>query len=128
MTTLTTLTTYKTNIQNQKDSPAVSKIQASVSYMERHYQDPTLTVGEIAKQSFMSEVYFRKLFREEFGVSPQKYIIDLRIQNAVGLISAGYYSLTEVAYLSGYPDYKYFSAEFKKKMGISPSKYRYNYR
>ena len=113
------------HIQNQKDSPAVSKIQASVSYMERHSQDPTLTVGEIAKQSFMSEVYFRKLFREEFGVSPQKYIISLRIQNAVGLIATGYYSLQEVARLSGYQDYKYFSVEFKRIMGVSPSEYLY---
>ena len=76
----------------------------------------------------MSEVYFRKLFKEEYGVSPQKYIIDLRIQNAVGLISTGYYSLKEVAYMSGYSDYKYFSVEFKKKMGISPSEYIYDYK
>lgn len=116
------------HVQSKTENSKVSRIHASVSYMEQHFQEPTLTVGEIAKKSFMSEVYFRKLFREEFGVSPQKYIIDLRIQNAIGLISAGYYSLKEVAYLSGYQDYKYFSVEFKKKMGISPSEYRYNYR
>ena len=75
----------------------------------------------------MSEVYFRKLFKEEFGISPQKYIIDLRLQNAAGLISTGYYSLKEVAYMSGYTDYKYFSVEFKKNMGVSPSEYLYNY-
>jgi AraC-like DNA-binding protein len=71
----------------------------------------------------MSEVYFRRLFKEEYGVSPQKFIIDLRIQNAVALISTGYYSLKEVALMSGYSDYKYFSIEFKKAMGVSPSQY-----
>ena len=94
----------------------------------QNYKKSDLSIKEIADKSFMSEVYFRKLFRLEYGVSPQKYIIRLRIQNAVGLISTGYYSLKEVAYLSGYTDYKYFSVEFKKAMGISPSDYLYNYK
>ena len=75
----------------------------------------------------MTEVYFRKLFKQEYGVSPQKYIIDLRMQNAVGLIATGYYSLKDVAAMSGYNDYRYFSVEFKRKYGVSPSEYSYNY-
>ena len=71
----------------------------------------------------MSEVHFRKIFKEEYGMSPQKYIIHLRIQNASSLIASGYYSLQEAAYLSGYNDYKYFSVEFKKIKGVSPSKF-----
>ena len=105
-----------------------SKIQNSVEYLLKNYKKSDLSVKEIADRSFMSEVYFRKIFKEEYGVSPQKYIIDLRMQNAVGLISAGYYSLKEVAYMSGYNDYKHFSVEFKKKMGVSPSEYLYNYK
>ena len=76
----------------------------------------------------MSEVYFRRLFNLEFGTSPQKYIVHLRILHAKGLISTGYHTLKEVAYLSGYTDYKYFSVEFKKKVGVSPSEYVYNYK
>ena len=115
-------------VQNFVSKPQSSKIQNSVDYILANYKNSDLSMREIADQSFMSEVYFRKLFRVEYGTSPQKYIINLRIQNAVGLISTGYYSLKEVAYLSGYSDYKYFSVEFKKKMGISPSEYLYNYK
>ncbi|MBQ7898196.1 MAG: helix-turn-helix transcriptional regulator [Clostridia bacterium] len=111
---------YVSNIRN-------SKIQNSVEYIFANYKKSGLSIKEIAEQSFMSEVYFRKIFKEEYGISPQKYIIKLRIQHAEGLISTGYYSLSEVAYLSGYNDYKYFSVEFKKAMGISPSQYLYNY-
>jgi len=100
-----------------------SKIQKSVDYLLSHYKNGDLTVGEIAEQSFMSEVYFRRLFKEEYGTSPQKYIAKLRIQNALALISSGYYSLGEVALLSGFGDYKYFSVEFKKAVGVSPSTY-----
>ena len=95
--------------------------------MLKNYKKSDLSIKEIADRSYMSEVYFRKLFKEEYGVSPQKYVKNLRIQNAVGLISAGYYSLKEIAYMSGYNDYKYFSVEFKKKIGVSPSEYLYNY-
>ncbi len=104
-----------------------SKIQASVEYLQRNFLRPDLTLEEVAKQSYMSQVYFRRLFKEEFGTSPKKYILELRIRHAVGLISAGYYSLGEVAELCGYRDYKYFSVEFKRLMGVSPSEYSYNY-
>ena len=114
--------------QNYVSKSQNSKIQNSVEYLLKNYKKSDLSIRELADRSFMSEVYFRKLFKEEYGVSPQKYIIDLRIQNAVGLISSGYYSLKEVSYMSGYNDYKYFSVEFKKAMGVSPSKYLYNYK
>ena len=113
--------------QNYKKEAQLSKIQASIDYINQNYKKSDLTIKEIADRSFMSEVYFRKLFKEEFGISPSQYIVSLRIQHAAGLISSGYYSLKEVAYLSGYNDYKYFSVEFKKAIGVSPSKYLYNY-
>ena len=116
---------YTQNYVSKSKNP---KIQNSVEYLLKNYKKSDLSIKEIADKSCMSEVYFRKLFKEEYGTSPQKYIIDLRIQNAIGLISTGYYSLKEVAYMSGYNDYKYFSVEFKKIVGVSPSEYLYNYR
>lgn len=114
--------------QNYVSPSQKSKIHNSVDYLLNNYKKSDLSIKEIADKSFMSEVYFRKLFKEEYGISPQKYIINLRIQNAIGLISTGYYSLKEIAYMSGYNDYKYFSVEFKENVGVSPSKYLYNYK
>lgn len=113
--------------QNYRPKNTTSKIHNSIAYMQQHYSDKDLTIGAIAKQSYISEVYFRKLFKREFGLSPQKYIVNLRIQHAAGLISTGYYSLKEIACLSGFSDYKYFSVEFKRQIGVSPSEYFYNY-
>lgn len=113
--------------QNYVARSGNSKIQNSVDFILKSYKDPALSMREIAAKSYMSEVYFRKLFKKEYGISPQKYVVNLRIQNAKGLIVTGYYSLKEVADLSGYADYKYFSAEFKRIVGVSPSKYRYNF-
>ena len=114
--------------QNYVSKSQNLKIRNSVEYLLKNYKKSDLSIKEIADKSFMSDVYFRKLFKEEYAISPQKYIINLRIQNAIGLISTGYYSLKEVAYMSGYNDYKYFSVEFKKIVGVSPSEYLYNYR
>ena len=116
---------YTQNYVSKSQNP---KIHNSVEYLLKNYKKSDLSIKAIADKSFMSEVYFRKLFKENYGISPQKYIINLRIQNAVGLISTGYYSLKEIAYMSGYNDYKYFSVEFKKNMGVSPSEYLYNYK
>ncbi len=104
-----------------------SKIRGAVDYLLAHYKDEDLSIGALAERAFMSEVYFRRLFKEEYGTSPQKYLSTLRLQHAAGLIATGYYSLKEVALLSGYRDYKYFSVEFKRAYGVSPSKYSYNY-
>lgn len=113
--------------QNFKPRAETSKIQNSVEYINKNYKDPDISISKIAEESFMSEVYFRKLFKKEYGISPQKYIIELRIQHAANLILTGYYSLKEVALMSGYTDYKYFSTEFKKQKGVSPSDYFYKY-
>lgn len=99
------------------------RIQPSVDYLEQHWNQPEMTIGDLARQSFMSEVYFRKLFKARFGCSPLHYLMQLRIQKAAELIHTGYYTLKEVAALCGYRDYKYFSVEFRRLMGCTPSEY-----
>ena len=101
------------------------KIAPSIAYLMGNYTKAELTIAEIASKSFVSEVYFRKIFRRRYGVSPKKYLINLRFERAKRLIEEGYYSLQEVASLSGFSDYKYFSSEFKKHSGVSPSQYHY---
>lgn len=103
---------------------ADGRIQPSVDYLEENWNQPEMNMGEIARRSFMSEVYFRRLFKQRFGVSPQKYLVQLRIQKAAALIHTGYYTLKEVAVMCGYRDYKYFSVEFKRLKGCTPSAYR----
>lgn len=83
-------------------------------------QNPDFSLAEAAQKSFVSEVYFRKLFKKEFNTSPKKYVIDSRIKHAVSLINSGLYTLKKIASLCGYTDYKYFSVEFKKNDGQKP--------
>lgn len=104
------------------------KIAEAVAYMKQNLANPDLTIRDCAAASYISEAYFRRLFRAAYGMAPQAYLIGLRISRAVTLMSGGYYSIKEVAALSGYRDYKYFSTEFKRIKGVSPSEYLYNYK
>ena len=107
-------------------APPVEKIAPSIAYLLSDYANPNITIAEIAEKSFVSEVYFRKLFRQNYGVSPKKYLVHLRLEHAKRLMEEGYYSLQEIALLSGFNDYKYFSAEFKKHHEVSPSAYDFS--
>jgi AraC family L-rhamnose operon regulatory protein RhaS len=101
------------------------KIQKSVRYLLDNFTKEDVTTAEIAERSYVSEVYFRKLFKKDFGITPKQYLVNLRIKHAEKLIGTGYYSLQEVAFACGFNDYKYFTVEFKKHTGVSPSKYVY---
>ena len=103
------------------------RIEKGVLYIKENFKDPSLSVTAAADASSISEVYFRKLFKKQFGVSPKSYIIDTRIKYAVNLIESGYYSLSEIAEMCGFEDYKYFSSQFHRIKGVPPSKYSYNY-
>ena len=104
-----------------------SKIADSVKYIQKNCLKPDFSLAEAAKKSFISDVYFRKLFKKEFNVSPKKYVIDTKIRHAESLINSGLYTLKEISALCGYTDYKYFSVEFKKITGKSPSEYTYSF-
>ena len=115
-------------LQNAGEPVPNPKIEQAVAYMKENLSSPELTIRDCAAASHISEVYFRRLFRAAYGCAPQAYLIGLRIARAVGLMSGGYYSIKEVAELCGYRDYKYFSTEFKRMKGVSPSEYHYNYK
>ena len=115
---------YKDNksLENQN-----SKIYQSVKYIKGNCLKKDFSLKTAAEKSMISETYFRKLFHQEFGISPKKYVIQVRIKHAASLIITGYHTLQEIADICGYEDYKHFSVEFKKITGVSPSKYTYNY-
>ena len=108
---------------NEKNA-AISKIKNSVEYINSTFSSPSFSISRAAEKSYVSEVYFRMLFKSEYGISPQKYVISLRMDKATELIRNGDYSLKEIALMCGYNDYKYFSTEFKRVKGCSPSEYK----
>jgi signal transduction histidine kinase/DNA-binding response OmpR family regulator/ligand-binding sensor domain-containing protein len=84
------------------------------------------SVEKLAALMAMSRpVLFRK-FKAIANEAPQQYIIDVRLRYAVELLQKGTHNISEVAYMSGFEDPKYFSTAFKKHFGKSPRDYIQN--
>lgn len=83
-----------------------------------------IKINEIAKMCNVSEVYFRKLFKEYSGLTPIEYILNARICRAKKYLKFENISICEIARLCGFDSEAYFSRIFKQKTGLSPLKYR----
>ena len=97
------------------------KLQLALDYMHEGFNSPQMTIEAVAKHAGVSTVYLRRLFRDAFGKNPLSYLNDMRIEHAISLLKTGYYSIQDVATLSGFNDAKYFSSIYKKIAGHSPS-------
>ncbi len=99
-------------------------IAPGVALLRKRFRDPAFRLSEAAQASFVSEVYFRRLYRKAFGVSPHEALSDLRFSYAASLLRSGYYSTEEAARLSGFSDGKYFRTAFTRRYGKSPAALR----
>ncbi|MBE6689107.1 MAG: helix-turn-helix domain-containing protein [Ruminococcaceae bacterium] len=110
-----------------KPGSAEQKIYSSARYINENYTSP-LCVEELARREGLCSGYYSKMFTRYFGVSPQNYIIRIRIQNACMMLQQSDMSITEIAQSVGYEDSLYFSRIFRKNLGMSPMNYRMLYR
>ena len=87
--------------------------------------DTNLSLTDISKSLDIHPSYLSREFSRHFdNLSFGEYIRKLRIEKAVELIETTKYSLTEVAYLTGFSDQSHFTRIFKKYNGKNPSAYR----
>ena len=93
-----------------------------LDFLHANYTDPSVTVNSLAKRISVSGTYLRRLFHDNLGTSPIKYLTALRLAYATELIDTGFYTVEEVAQKSGFNDAKYFSTVYKRRFGIPPSK------
>ena len=109
-------------------NPAFGEELPSLARQVRNYLDRNFT-QQITTKSFQdifgyNEKYISTLFKSEFGISPSKYISELRLKMAKTLLQNNPDILTkDVAEMVGFSDAFYFSRVFKAHEGMSPSQY-----
>ena len=113
--------------EQSNNTDKTKRISASIEYIHKNFNSPTISVKQIAEQSFMSEVYFRRIFRSCFDKSPIKYINNLRINHAKNLLAGNYMTIYEVAKQCGFANEKYFSRVFSQQVGVSPGQFSKNF-
>ncbi|MCG8310730.1 MAG: AraC family transcriptional regulator, partial [Cytophagales bacterium] len=73
-------------------------------------------------KSSLAPNYFHRIFKKNFGLTPYNYMLRLRMEMAVRLLTSTTKSVKEVAFETGYENEYYFYRQFKKHYNYSPGK------
>lgn len=92
-------------------------------WLQDHLQRP-LQLPALATQLGLSTRTLSRRFRQATGLSPQQYLNNLRIQTARELLRRSNLGVGEVAWQVGLQDASYFSALFRREVGMTPGQYR----
>ena len=111
-------------VQNERQDTTKSFVSKAIDYVKEHYADTDLGIETICGYLNVSAAYFSTVFKKETGKTFINYLTDYRMEEAVELLLTQNEKTYVIAEKVGYPDANYFSYVFKKKFGVSPSKYR----
>lgn len=102
-----------------------SAIEKGCKYLSSHFDEPEDLKGFCRKQGIGYE-NFRKLFKQETGLSPHQYRLRRRMERACVLLLLQSLSIAEISHQLGFCSTCEFSAQFHRTIGVSPVKYRKN--
>jgi AraC-like DNA-binding protein len=96
------------------------RIIKSIRYLSEHYSEH-ITIKMMANMVNLNSTYFGLLFKQETGVSFNRYLIQTRIRNAESLLSSGEYKIGDIPEVCGFTDTSHFYKQFKMIKGFPPS-------
>lgn len=103
--------TKKQNLQQIKD------------YIDQHYQEK-ITLDHLSQLFFINKYYLTRVFKEQFGITINTYIQQIRITHAKQLLRFTNLSIEKIANQIGIEDSNYFIRQFKQIEQITPNEYR----
>ena len=108
--------------------PAAAQSRAVAEALQFIQQNYAHDVGlsDIAAAAHLSPFHLARLFKQTLGVSPYQHVIQVRVNSARHLLSAGSgrRSLAEIASAVGFSDQSHLTRHFKRLTGVTPSQYR----
>lgn len=99
------------------------ELENAVNWIQKHKFEK-ITLADLARCCHCSRSAFEKKFRRMFGVSPGKYLLDLRLSEAENMLRNTSDSCAQIAETCGFSNQFIFSRLFSKRYGISPKDYR----
>jgi len=106
-----------------KQTPTVNKLAEVLDYIDEHIAQ-NMTVEELAGIVYMHPNSFIRLFKQYAGMPPIQYITHKKIEKAKQSLALTGLSVTEISEQLGFNDMFYFSKQFKKHAGATPTDYR----
>lgn len=110
-----------TSARNQSIQSVVSRAK---EYVRNHYMEEGLSLDVLCQELGVSNSYFSTMFKKDTGKSFVAWLTDYRMEQALRLLIETNEKSYMIAKKTGYTDPNYFSYVFKRKFGVSPSKYR----
>jgi AraC-like DNA-binding protein len=99
------------------------RLHKSISYIHGNFNQP-VSIKQLAGIEYLSVSRYCYVFNQIKNMSPQNYIIMLRLNNACELLHQTDLQIKDIAVAVGYCDQRYFNRIFKKRLGITPGEYR----
>lgn len=116
--------TISEKLKCARNSSARRLIVEAQNIVKERYMEADISLDEICAVLGVSNSYFSSVFKKEAGKSFISYLTDYRMDIAAEMILNTDEKSYTIAEKVGYLDANYFSYVFKKKFGVSPSKYR----
>ncbi|MCH1982056.1 response regulator [Ruminococcus sp. OA3] len=101
----------------------IKPIKLVKSYIQNHYAQP-IKLEEMSEMAGFNSAYFSTMFKKETGQTLTEYILQVRMDKAKELLKNKEIKINDIPELIGVGDAKYFSKQFKKVSGLTPSQYR----
>lgn len=120
---LTLIMSESWNPVSRRKSLKKQNILPIKAYLDEHYAEK-ITLDGLSTQFYINKYYLTRLFKEQFGVSINNYLLQVRITYAKQLLRFTKEKVEGIGRSCGIGDLNYFSRTFKKVEGMSPSEYR----
>jgi ligand-binding sensor domain-containing protein/DNA-binding response OmpR family regulator/two-component sensor histidine kinase len=105
---------------NKTDHEFMLKV---VQFVDNKMADQDFVIQDLADEVGMSQPVLYKKIRAVTDLSVNDFIKSIRLKKALSLLETNQYTISEISYLVGFNDAKYFSREFKKQFGDTPKSY-----
>lgn len=102
-------------------------LQSVLEYIDHNYEYK-VDFEVLSKENGVSSRYLRKIFMDQMHFSPIEYVTMLRMEKAKDLLKNTSKTVSAVSAGVGYNSLQYFSAMFKKKIGMTPKEFRQQYK
>lgn len=98
------------------------RVKRALDLVHTRYADP-LSIDDMARAAHMSRYHFSRIFRQETGKTPYRYLLDVRLAHAAEILRARKCAVTEAALSVGWNDLGRFGRMFREVHGVAPSEY-----
>ena len=100
-----------------------NRIGSAIAFIEQHLAE-RIQIKHLSNAAYLSDTQFKKIFKQQTGLTAMKYVTKLRMEKAQALLTHTDYPLQIIGEKIGYKELSAFSRKFSQYFGLSPAKFK----